>query len=146
MISRENMGSSFDKFEVQDLAIEKFRKFTTKHQIHLTLVVHPKKEPDGTKLGLSSVHGTPKATQEADNVLVLQSEGGKKYIDIKKNRIEGTLGHSRLHFDEQTLRYSESQQGVQAGVEAKPMTRKKTFGAMKPPDPNAPNSWDMHFQ
>ena len=33
MITRNNRKSSWDKFEVQDLAIEKFRQFATKHHV-----------------------------------------------------------------------------------------------------------------
>ncbi len=57
MISRE-MGkgsSSFDKFDVQDIAVAKFRKFATARNVHITLVVHPRKEDEGAKLGISSI-------------------------------------------------------------------------------------------
>jgi hypothetical protein len=33
MITRHSRKSSFDKFEIQDLAIEKFRKFATEHNV-----------------------------------------------------------------------------------------------------------------
>ena len=70
--------------------------------MHVTLVVHPRKEPETAPLSLSSVFGTAKATQEADNVLILQRDAvsGKKSIDVKKNRYDGALGSVALHFDE----------------------------------------------
>lgn len=111
MISRQaNKGksSSYDKFDMQDIAIEKFRKFATEYNVHVTLVVHPRKEDENAKLGISSFYGSAKATQEADTVLILQSDGKRKFVDVKKNRFDGTLGHSPLYFDRKSGRYSET--------------------------------------
>lgn len=41
-------------------------------QVNIILVIHPRKEPENTKLELSSIFGTAKATQEADMVFILQ--------------------------------------------------------------------------
>lgn len=57
---------------VQDLALDKFRKFATDHNVHITLVIHPRKEDEGFKLTTSSIFGSAKATQEADLVVILQ--------------------------------------------------------------------------
>ncbi|EGR33048.1 hypothetical protein IMG5_063030 [Ichthyophthirius multifiliis] len=59
-------GKGFDKFDLQDKAIENFRKLATEKNIHLTLVIHPKKVDDREDLNISSVFGSAKATQEAD--------------------------------------------------------------------------------
>jgi twinkle protein len=108
MISRSSSGnSSFDKFDVQDMAIEKFRKFATDRNVHVTLVVHPRKEQEDSKLSMASIYGSAKATQEADTVLILQHDGRKKWIEVKKNRFNGSLGHAALHFDHKSGRYSE---------------------------------------
>lgn len=113
MISRQASGrkspSSFDKFDMQDVAIEKFRKFATEYNVHVTLVVHPRKADEGAALGISSFFGTAKATQEADTVLILQSDGKRKFIDVRKNRFDGTLGHAPLYFNHKSGRYSETQ-------------------------------------
>jgi len=113
MISRNSpkFNSSFDKFEIQDIAIEKFRKFATSKNVHVTLVVHPRKEEEGMKLGMSSVYGSAKATQEADNVLILQKDAkneNRKFVEVKKNRYDGTLGVCPLHFQFDSKRYSET--------------------------------------
>lgn len=71
MLSGQGKGT--DKFEMQDRAIESFRQFASQKNVHITLVIHPRKESDNTSLGLSSVFGTAKATQEADNVLIIQT-------------------------------------------------------------------------
>jgi len=111
MISRQAIdgrGSSFDKFDMQDIAIEKFRKFATDYNVHVTLVVHPRKEDEGAKLGVSSFYGSAKATQEADTILILQSDGKRKFIEVKKNRFDGTLGHVPLFFQRKSGRYTEN--------------------------------------
>lgn len=74
----------------------------------MTLVVHPRKEDEGAKLGISSFYGSAKATQEADTVLILQSDGKRKFLDVKKNRFDGTLGHVPLYFQRKSGRYSEN--------------------------------------
>ena len=53
--------------------IQKFRKFATLHNVHVTLVIHPRKE-DEPLLSANSIYGGAKATQEADNVMLLQEE------------------------------------------------------------------------
>ena len=107
MISRQNSNSTFDKFDVQDVAIEKFRKFATDRNVHITLVMHPRKQMDNSRLDLSSVYGSAKATQEADLVLILQDEGNRKFLDVRKNRFNGDLGTSPLFFDRKSGRYQE---------------------------------------
>jgi hypothetical protein len=56
-------GRGFDKFDVQDKALDRFRSFATRHDVHLTLVIHPRKEAEDEPLSLSSVFGSAKATQ-----------------------------------------------------------------------------------
>jgi hypothetical protein len=78
----------------------------------VTLVVHPRKEDEGAKLGISSFYGSAKATQEADTVIILQSDGNRKFLDVKKNRFDGTIGHVPLHFQRKSGRYSETPEFV----------------------------------
>lgn len=92
-------GRGYDKFERQDAALDKFRRFASQKNVHLTLVIHPRKEQDDVDLTLSSVFGTAKATQEADNVLILQRTHGSSKLDVRKNRFDGTLGSVPLKFD-----------------------------------------------
>lgn len=118
MISRGNItknGGSWEKFDVQDVAIEKFRKFATQQNVHLTLVVHPRKEDEAAKLNISSFYGSAKATQEADTVLILQHDGRRKYVEVKKNRFDGTLGQSPLYFQSKSGRYTEIEGGTGSG-------------------------------
>ena len=97
---------------MQDTALEKFRAFATTHNVHVTLVVHPRKENEGDRLGMSSIYGSAKATQEADNVLILQNDGNRKFIEVKKNRFDGTVGYCPIHFDADSRRYCDSADSV----------------------------------
>ena len=59
-------------------------------------------------LGLSSVFGSAKATQEADNVLIVQqgsrSHPDVRYLQVKKNRFDGDLGDIPFRFDKASCR------------------------------------------
>lgn len=98
MLSGQHSGS-FDKFDLTDRTVSALRNFATNRNVHITLVIHPRKEMDDTPLGLASVSGTAKATQEADNVIVLQKVGESRYLDVKKNRFDGLIGVIPIKFD-----------------------------------------------
>ena len=102
-----NSRNNFGKFEAQENALEKFRKFATANNVHITLVIHPRKEDDDTLLNMSSIFGAAKATQEADNVLILQRMKEEKFLDVKKNRFDGSLGRVNLFFDPQSNMYKD---------------------------------------
>ncbi|KAG2378480.1 hypothetical protein C9374_008119 [Naegleria lovaniensis] len=92
MMSTTDSSTFNNRFEMQDRAIEKLRKFATTKSVHVTLVVHPKKIDEKEQLQISSVFGTAKATQEADNIIMIQRNKHYKYLQVKKNRFDGTLG------------------------------------------------------
>ncbi|KAH8324445.1 hypothetical protein KR074_007782 [Drosophila pseudoananassae] len=120
-----------DKFWEQDAIIAAFRGFATKHNAHVTLVMHPRKERQEDELTTSSVFGTAKATQEADNVLIIQdkrltSVRGKKYLQIAKNRYCGDLGIMPLEFDKDALSYSTQIQSAKKRREQKEKTATET--------------------
>lgn len=59
----------------------------------------------------NSIFGGAKASQEADNILILQdkrltSPRGKKYLQVTKNRFSGDLGMFTLEFNRECLSYS----------------------------------------
>lgn len=99
MLSGQDSGN-VDKFSIADKVLGMLRDFCTRRNVHITLVIHPRKE-EGDRLVLNSISGTAKATQEADNVLILQNvddfEG--RFIDVKKNRYDGTVGSVPLGFE-----------------------------------------------
>ncbi|KAI8877809.1 P-loop containing nucleoside triphosphate hydrolase protein [Backusella circina FSU 941] len=100
MLSQQGR-SSLDKWELQDSAIAEIRRFATERDVHITLVVHPRKDV-GDQLDINSIFGSAKVTQEADNVVILQSgndfNNNTRSLDIKKNRYDGTLGSIPFKF------------------------------------------------
>jgi hypothetical protein len=109
MLSDQAIG--VQKFDLQDRVISKLRQLATKYNVHIFLVVHPKKVEDDTKLTSGSIYGTSKVTQEADNVFILQksSEGIPNYrkIELVKNRYNGITGSTHLAFNSKSRRYIE---------------------------------------
>lgn len=108
MMGSPSQQRYMNRFDVQDDAISKFRSFCTKHNVHMTLVIHPRKENEAELLTTDSIFGTAKATQEADNLLLLQrKQDGSKYIDVKKNRFSGDTGSIRIGFHKASKCFSE---------------------------------------
>lgn len=115
----QTSGSRYmNRFEYQDLIIGTFRRFATDNDCHVTVVIHPRKEPSTqTELTNNSIFGGAKAIQEADNIFILQmkyadgnSPSGnftfKKYLQITKNRFDGDLGIIPLLFDKDSQCFS----------------------------------------
>lgn len=76
-----------DRYWKQDVIVASFRSFATRKNCHVTLVIHPRKEREDEDLTTSSIFGGAKASQEADNVLIIQdkrltSVRGKKYLQV----------------------------------------------------------------
>ncbi|XP_059049177.1 mitochondrial DNA helicase [Achroia grisella] len=106
-LSEEKDG---DRYHRQDAVIAAFRTFATARHCHVTLVMHPRKERESEDLSTSSIFGSAKASQEADNVLIVQDKRltavrGKKYLQVAKNRYSGDLGIVPLDFDKDGLSY-----------------------------------------
>lgn len=105
MISGQGRG--VNKFDIQDMVISGLRRFATEKNIHITIVIHPKKVDDDEELTIASVFGSAKATQESDNILIMQNKHRFRYIDIRKNRFDGSIGRVPIGFDKDTKRYFE---------------------------------------
>ena len=97
-----------DKFQVLDTALEQFRNFATQKNVHVSLVIHPRKQAEHIQLNMSDVFGSAKAIQEADNVVILQNRGERgRYLEVKKNRFDGMTGSFPIVFDRQNDRFRE---------------------------------------
>ncbi|KAJ1903624.1 hypothetical protein IWQ60_012556, partial [Tieghemiomyces parasiticus] len=111
-------GRGYEKWDLQEAAMNTFRKFATENNVHVTLVVHPRKERDDKgMIDINSVFGSAKITQDSDNVVLIQkvakvtksqaNEFGDalptRYLDVQKNRFDGTLGKIYLSFDNTSL-------------------------------------------
>jgi len=55
--------TNYDRWHLSDRVIEACRQFASSKNVHLTLVVHPRKEEETSQLTISSVFGSAKATQ-----------------------------------------------------------------------------------
>ena len=100
-------GRGFEKFDLQDQAVSKFRQMATNRNVHVSLVIHPRKVDDTQEINMSSIFGTAKSTQEADNVFLIQNHKGYKVLELKKNRFDGEVGSIALGFDKETKSYFE---------------------------------------
>ncbi|PAV78879.1 hypothetical protein WR25_06952 [Diploscapter pachys] len=89
-------SSSFDRFHLQDRFVGHMRQLATQQQIHVTMVVHPRKVDTDTDLDIQHFGGSARVTQEADNVLAIQRRRDerdrrmfRKFLYILKNRYGG---------------------------------------------------------
>uniref|UniRef100_A0A8D2FRB5 Twinkle mtDNA helicase n=1 Tax=Theropithecus gelada TaxID=9565 RepID=A0A8D2FRB5_THEGE len=104
-------GQQSIRIAAQDYIVGVFRKFATDNNCHVTLVIHPRKEDDDKELQTASIFGSAKASQEADNVLILQDRKlvtgpGKRYLQVSKNRFDGDVGVFPLEFNKNSLTFS----------------------------------------
>ena len=87
------------------------RQLATKYNVHIFLVVHPKKVEDDSQLNASSIFGSSKITQEADNVFILQKSPDQipnyRRLQMVKNRFNGFTGETALAFNPSSRRYFE---------------------------------------
>jgi twinkle protein len=120
-------ASGMDRFQVLDDAIERFRRFASEQETHISLVIHPRKQAEHVSLHMSDVFGSAKAIQEADNVIILQSSGEHRTLEVKKNRFDGTLGSVPLLFNRATQRFDEV--STESNVAAAKQTSSSTSSA-----------------
>ncbi|KAI1887057.1 hypothetical protein AGOR_G00202110 [Albula goreensis] len=109
MMGQEKL--SLDRFAVQDQIIGAFRQFATSSCCHVSLIIHPRKQDYDKELQAASIFGTAKASQEADNILILQEKKlvtspGRRALQIVKNRFDGDVGVFPLEFNRTSLTFS----------------------------------------
>ncbi|RIA87199.1 P-loop containing nucleoside triphosphate hydrolase protein [Glomus cerebriforme] len=106
-----DQGRYIDRWELHDRILTSLRRVATEKNVHITIVVHPKKD-DKELLDVSSVFGTAKVTQEADNVIILQrlntENGDVRLLDIRKNRFDGTLAAIPIEFEVESLKIKQT--------------------------------------
>jgi twinkle protein len=87
--------------------MSEFRRIATTYNVHIAVVIHPRKTEDNEDIGIHSIYGTSKATQEADNIWVIQNRDGFKIFDIKKNRFDGDVGRVAIGFNKDSKSFFE---------------------------------------
>ena len=107
MLSTQAEG--VQKFDLQDRVVSDLRRLATEKNVHICLIIHPKKVEDDTQLNVSSIFGTAKSTQEADSVMILQKSehANIRRIQVMKNRYDGEIGNQHLAFNPENKRYFE---------------------------------------
>lgn len=109
MLSEQAFG--YNKFDLQDTVVSKLRTLATRHNVHIFLVVHPKKVEDDRHLSSGSIYGSSKVTQEADNIFILQKSADDtpnfRRLQLVKNRYNGLTGETSLAFNPNSRRYFE---------------------------------------
>ena len=85
---------------------------------------------------LLEMFSSPQASQEADNVLILQDRKlvtgpGKRYLQVSKNRFDGDVGVFPLEFSKASLTFSSS---GKSKVRLKKMKEEKALLAKKAPE------------
>lgn len=89
------MGTQFkgnEKYDWQDVIIERLRQFTREFSCHISLVVHPRKYDDTKELTGMNLFGSVKTSQEASNIFIIQNFDGKPHIVVDKCRETGGRG------------------------------------------------------
>ncbi|UMM41826.1 hypothetical protein L5515_017915 [Caenorhabditis briggsae] len=92
----DEKSSGLDRFHLQDRFVGYMRQLATQNQIHITMVVHPRKTDGDTEIDVQHFGGSARVTQEADNVLAIQRKRDdrdrskfRKFLYILKNRYYG---------------------------------------------------------
>jgi predicted ATP-dependent serine protease len=61
LLSEQAQG--YNKFDLQDKVLTRLRKMATSHNVHIVIVIHPRKTEDTQDIQIHSIYGTSKATQ-----------------------------------------------------------------------------------
>uniref|UniRef100_A0A1I7TJN9 SF4 helicase domain-containing protein n=2 Tax=Caenorhabditis tropicalis TaxID=1561998 RepID=A0A1I7TJN9_9PELO len=92
----DEKSSGLDRFHLQDRFVGYMRQLATQNQIHITMVVHPRKTDGDAEIDVQHFGGSARVTQEADNVLAIQRKRDdrdrskfRKFLYILKNRYYG---------------------------------------------------------
>lgn len=115
-------GREADRFAAQAKIVGKLKRFAVDYQIHLLLILHPRKGsavPYGTTPSMDVISGNSDIINLADNVLFLSRNEPREdkegpiptpdtTLHLLKNRALGKLGRINLEFDPPSRTYYES--------------------------------------
>lgn len=119
----------------------RLRQICTDHNVHICLIIHPKKVEDDNNLTVGSIFGSAKVSQEADSIMILQKNNLPNFrvLQVKKNRFDGEVGEVSLLFNADNKRYfeitpAERQQMLltQGNYKAIIEARKAKYGRVEP--------------
>ncbi|CAD6194336.1 unnamed protein product [Caenorhabditis auriculariae] len=95
-VMTDEKSSGLDRFHLQDRFVGHMRQLASQSQVHVTMVVHPRKTDGDAEIDVQHFGGSARVTQEADNVLAIQRKRDdrdrskfRKFLYILKNRYFG---------------------------------------------------------
>jgi twinkle protein len=121
----------------------RLRQLATDLNVHICVIIHPKKVEDDNNLTVGSIFGTAKISQEADSIMILQKNNLQNYrqLQVKKNRFDGEVGEVSLLFNPDNKRYfeitpSERQILLQSHGDYKKIIKERIakYGVVEPTD------------
>jgi twinkle protein len=91
------------------MVASRLRQLASDHNVHVCVIIHPKKVEDDNNLTVGSIFGTAKISQEADSIMILQKNNMQNYriLQVKKNRFDGEVGEVSMLFNPENKRYFE---------------------------------------
>ena len=85
--------------------MSRLRRIANNYNVHVVIVIHPRKTEENEDISIQPIYGTSKAAQEADNIWMIQKRDGYRLFDIKKNRFDGDVGKIAMAYDKETRRF-----------------------------------------
>ena len=58
-----DQAEGFKKFDLQDKVMSRLRRIATKYNVHIAIVIHPRKTDYNEDIQIHSIYGTSKAAQ-----------------------------------------------------------------------------------
>jgi twinkle protein len=58
-----DQAEGIQKFDLQDKVMSRLRKIATNYNVHMVIVIHPRKTEDTEDIQIHSIYGTSKAAQ-----------------------------------------------------------------------------------
>jgi twinkle protein len=58
-----DQAEGIQKFDLQDKVMSRLRKISTNYNVHMVIVIHPRKTEDSEDIQIHSIYGTSKAAQ-----------------------------------------------------------------------------------
>ena len=91
------------------MVASRLRQLASDRNVHICVIIHPKKVDDDNNLTVGSIFGTAKISQEADSIMILQKNNIANYriLQVKKNRFDGEVGEVSMLFNPDNKRYFE---------------------------------------
>lgn len=120
----DEKSSGLDRFHLQDRFVGYMRQLATQNQIHITMVVHPRKTDGDTEIDVQHFGGSARVTQEADNVMAIQRKRDdrdrskfRKFLYVRKVPFSQKVKKEISDFEKPLLRSTSGEWPTGDGVQ-----------------------------